>query len=260
MDIFFLFFAFLIGGLKAETMSVTGVSGQNITITCSSKNRDDNNKYFCKDPCEKDDDILISSSVDKDKWDTNKYSIRDEKSIFYVTIFHLKKEDSGTYMCGVEVPWGRDPLEIVVITVKEAITPEREPTKLPEQVHPKTSSSINETKTITVHKHHLTLFMAAITCTVALVCVCLCTLVLLTALKKHKRKISSVYETMMPAVIGEAEGHGRSLSLERITHPDPAVGHRESSSGSLNLNEYLDLDPSLLEEHVYHSISRKNIP
>ncbi|XP_061736538.1 CMRF35-like molecule 6 isoform X3 [Nerophis ophidion] len=141
MDIFFLFFAFLIGGLKAETMSVTGVSGQNITITCSSKDRDDNNKYFCKDPCMKNYDILISSSVDKDKWDTNKYSIRDEKSIFYVTIFHLKKEDSGTYWCGIDVPWGRDRLEIVVITVKEAITPEREPTKLPEQVHPKTSSS-----------------------------------------------------------------------------------------------------------------------
>ncbi|XP_061888455.1 CMRF35-like molecule 5 isoform X1 [Entelurus aequoreus] len=139
MDIFFLFFAFLIGGLEAEKRSVTGVSGQNITITCSSENKDDNIKYFCKEPC-RDADVLISSSVDKVKWDTNKYSIRNDKSRFHVTIFHLKKEDAGTYWCGVKV-WWRDPLQNVVITVKEAITPEREPTKLPEQVHPKTSSS-----------------------------------------------------------------------------------------------------------------------
>ncbi|XP_061888456.1 CMRF35-like molecule 2 isoform X2 [Entelurus aequoreus] len=140
MDIFFLFFAFLIGGLEAEKRSVTGVSGQNITITCSSENKDDNIKYFCKEPC-RDADVLISSSVDKVKWDTNKYSIRNDKSRFHVTIFHLKKEDAGTYWCGVKV-WWRDPLQNVVITVKEAIAQEKETTKLPEQVHPKTSTSL----------------------------------------------------------------------------------------------------------------------
>nr|XP_061843772.1 CMRF35-like molecule 6 [Nerophis lumbriciformis] len=122
-------------------MSVTGVSGQNITITCSFKNKYDNIKYFCKDPC-RNDDVLISSSGDKVKWDTNKYSIRDDKSRFHVTIFHLKKEDSGTYKCGVEVILWRHPLQTVIITVKEAMKPEKEPTSLPEQVHPKTSSSL----------------------------------------------------------------------------------------------------------------------
>nr|XP_061843773.1 CMRF35-like molecule 5 [Nerophis lumbriciformis] len=145
MDIFFLFFAFLIRGLEAEKMSVTGVSGQNITITCSFKNKDNYIKYFCKDPCW-NEDVLISSSVYKVKWDTNKYSIRDDKSRFHVTIFNLKKEDSGTYKCGVEVSGWWDPLQTVIITVKEAITPEKEPTKLPEQVNPKASSSSQETE------------------------------------------------------------------------------------------------------------------
>nr|XP_057940031.1 CMRF35-like molecule 8 isoform X3 [Doryrhamphus excisus] len=141
MEILFLLLAFLMTGLsyaEADAMSVTGVSGQNITITCSVNKAPKNVKYFCKNPC-RNEDVLISS--DTSKWDTKKYSIRDEGSKFYVTIFHLKKEDAGIYLCGVEV-FFTDPLKEVNLTVREGIKPNRKPTNSPEQVPPNTSSSM----------------------------------------------------------------------------------------------------------------------
>ncbi|XP_061736542.1 uncharacterized protein LOC133538778 [Nerophis ophidion] len=229
--------------LKTKTL----LEGESLEFRCNYKDgRQSSVKYFCLIDGKMPIKHLIWAK-EHNKWvREGRFSLFDNTSgaFFMVRVDVLYAQDSGLYRCGVESACLPSHLnDVIQLNV----------------------SKVNETKTITVHKHHLMLFMAAITCTVALVCVCLYTLVLLTALKKQKRKISSVYETMTPAVIGEAEGHGRSLSLEYITHPDaltgdPAVGHRESSSGSLNLNEYLDLDPSLLEEHVYHSISRENNP
>ncbi|XP_054635155.1 CMRF35-like molecule 8 [Dunckerocampus dactyliophorus] len=124
--------------VEAEAMSITGVSGQNITITCSLNKAPDNVKYFCKGRC-RYEDVLISSGTGK--WNTKKYRIRDEGSRFYVTIFHLKKEDAGIYACGVEKFW-TDPLEKVILTVREGIKPNTKSINPSEPVHPNTSSSM----------------------------------------------------------------------------------------------------------------------
>lgn len=102
--------------MEAEAISVTGESGKDIVITCPHSNAYSNVKYFCNRACTYDD-FLISSR--KNKTDsTKKYGIRDDGNTFYVTILSLKKEDSGTYWCGVERN-GYDTYNTVVLTVTQ---------------------------------------------------------------------------------------------------------------------------------------------
>nr|XP_061843774.1 uncharacterized protein LOC133624309 [Nerophis lumbriciformis] len=218
--------------LKTKTLS----EGESFEFKCNYKDvRQSGVKYFCLIDGKMAIKHLIRAK-EHNKWvREGRFSLFDNTSgaFFMVRVDVLYAQDSGLYRCGVDACLPPNLNDVIQLNVSK--------------------------------EHNLMLLMAAIVCAAALVCVCLYTLVLLMALRKQKRKISSDYETMTPAVIGEAEGHGRSLSLECITHPDaltvdPTVGHRESSSGSLNLDEYLDLDLSLLEEHVYHNISRENIP
>uniref|UniRef100_UPI0037E81B6C transmembrane domain-containing protein TMIGD3-like n=1 Tax=Semicossyphus pulcher TaxID=241346 RepID=UPI0037E81B6C len=108
---------FLLGGLwEAQALAVTGVLGETIKITCSHSYAFSNVKYFCKGAC-KDKDVLISSR--KMKTDSNgKYSIEDKGNTFYVDIFQLTEDDSGTYWCGIERT-GVDTYNKVVLTVKK---------------------------------------------------------------------------------------------------------------------------------------------
>lgn len=102
-------------GLRgAEAMSLKGEKRGQISITCSHSNAYSNVKYFCRGACY-DEDVLISTREKKDHAQ-RKYSIRDEGNTFYVTIFDLKKDDEGTYWCGIDRV-GIDTYNKVVLTV-----------------------------------------------------------------------------------------------------------------------------------------------
>ncbi|XP_014865106.1 PREDICTED: polymeric immunoglobulin receptor-like, partial [Poecilia mexicana] len=59
---------------------------------------EDYEKYLCKNDCNDDDDVLVKS-----KGNSNKYSIYDDQKAltFTVTISHLRFDDAGKYWCGV---------------------------------------------------------------------------------------------------------------------------------------------------------------
>ncbi|XP_034752375.1 uncharacterized protein LOC117959378 [Etheostoma cragini] len=101
------------GSWETEAMSITGVLGSHVTIKCSHSNAFDNVKYFCNGAC-KNEDVLISSRTNNDL--NKKYSIEDEGNTFYVTISHLKQDDSGIYWCGIE-RIGLDTYSQVFLTV-----------------------------------------------------------------------------------------------------------------------------------------------
>ncbi|XP_059186735.1 uncharacterized protein LOC131969617 [Centropristis striata] len=112
MKMIFLLLVLLLEGLwETEAVSVTGVSGKEVTIKCSHSYAFTNVKYFCKGDC-KDKDILIRTRKN------GRYSIKDEGNTFYVTISHLTIDDSGTYWCGIERV-GVDTYNEVILTVIE---------------------------------------------------------------------------------------------------------------------------------------------
>ncbi|CAK6984394.1 polymeric immunoglobulin receptor-like isoform X3, partial [Scomber scombrus] len=60
-------------------------------------------KFFCKDECKKEEDILVETAENKNQ--SGRYSIEyREGSGMYVTITQLKKSDTGRYMCGYGRP------------------------------------------------------------------------------------------------------------------------------------------------------------
>ncbi|XP_061889565.1 uncharacterized protein LOC133639897 [Entelurus aequoreus] len=224
----------------------TLLEGESLEFKCHYKDgRQSSVKYFCLIDGKRPIKHLIRAK-EHNKWvREGRFSLFDNTSgaFFMVRVDVLYAQDSGLYRCGVDACLTPDLNDVIQLNVSKG-----EPPRMGPKVSPSHCTWIKVVQAQVLFlslEHNLMLFMAAIVCTAAL--------------------ISSDYETMTPAVIGEAEGHGRSLSLECITHPDavtvdPTVGLRESSSGSLNLNEYLDLDLNLLEEHVYHNISRENLP
>ena len=89
---------FVAGLMETEAVSVTGVMGEEVTITCSHTYASSNVKYFCGGAC-KDEDVLISSRTNDQN---GKYSIQDEGNTFTVTISRLTEDDAGTYWCGID--------------------------------------------------------------------------------------------------------------------------------------------------------------
>lgn len=66
---------------------------------------------------------------------------------------------------------------------------------------------------------------------------------------------------MMPAVI--SDGHFGDSSPECIAHsdaPKDLTEENQESGGRLSTSEYLDLDLSQVEEHVYYNLHEKKIP
>ena len=58
-----------------------------------------NRKYFCRDPCKTNEDILIDSI----KKSSGRYQLNDSGTgNFTVEIARLNKEDAGKYWCGVD--------------------------------------------------------------------------------------------------------------------------------------------------------------
>ncbi|GLD60846.1 CMRF35-like molecule 1 isoform X1 [Lates japonicus] len=120
MELIFLFLVFLAVGLRgAEAMSLKGEQNGQILITCSHSNAYSNVKYFCRGACY-DEDVLISTR-EKKEHSQGRYNIRDEGNTFYVTISSLKKDDEGTYWCGIDRV-GIDTYNKVVLTVVSGST------------------------------------------------------------------------------------------------------------------------------------------
>ena len=58
-------------------------------------------KFFCKDECNKEEDILVET--EENRAQNDRYSveyIEGSVSGLYVTITQLKKSDTGRYRCG----------------------------------------------------------------------------------------------------------------------------------------------------------------
>ncbi|XP_033826658.1 CMRF35-like molecule 7 [Periophthalmus magnuspinnatus] len=115
MHLCFVDIVLLLGGfwaVEVEAFPLSAEEGKTLVIECSHSNAHGNIKYFCKDPCDYRDVLIMSRQKDQNR----RYSINDTGNTFYVTISGLTKEDSGVYWCGVERV-GKDTYNYVSITV-----------------------------------------------------------------------------------------------------------------------------------------------
>ncbi|XP_044206447.1 uncharacterized protein LOC122981768 isoform X2 [Thunnus albacares] len=104
----------------------TETEGGNITRGCSNTVYG-SRKFFCKDECKKEEDILVET--EENRAQNGRYSIEyREGSVFglSVTITQLKKSDTGRYRCGygrASSPDSSYTFSIFVVDVPSASTP-----------------------------------------------------------------------------------------------------------------------------------------
>ncbi|XP_074175956.1 CMRF35-like molecule 6 isoform X1 [Rhinolophus sinicus] len=106
--------------------TVTGTVGGSLSVQCRYEEEFTKHiKFWCKDSC--------SSLIPKNIVETTKserevksgpVSIRDDPAnlTFTVTLDNLTEEDGGTYMCGISIPWSKDPMFEVKVSVFPAPT------------------------------------------------------------------------------------------------------------------------------------------
>ncbi|XP_043969692.1 polymeric immunoglobulin receptor-like [Gambusia affinis] len=85
--------------VTGDVISVFGYEGGALKVPCPyGPGYEDYEKYLCKSDCKVDDDVLIKS-----KGNNNKYSSDDNKRArtFTVTVADLRLDDAGKYWCGV---------------------------------------------------------------------------------------------------------------------------------------------------------------
>ncbi|XP_022611488.1 CMRF35-like molecule 8 [Seriola dumerili] len=260
--------------------TVTGVEGQTLSFRCEySRDLWSNAKYFCRD----DDDNPLIWTDKHDQWETNgHFSLYDNTTgaFIIIKVDKLVPEDSGTYLCGVDLSLRRDRIIEIQLNVPRA--------KPPENLTQHNTVKPYFPMDFTVDKFHMSLFLTAVMCVAAILFVCLFTLCLLWAVKHQRsgphqnREASSDYETMMPGVETEPELRCTSFTqdcvdLSPVAPPPPDLcshftsKHRESTV-TLGLGDYVDvdlpgnicqyqhLDFSRLEEHLYHSINGNSSP
>ncbi|XP_069570689.1 CMRF35-like molecule 1 [Brachyistius frenatus] len=246
-------------------ITVKGVEGQRFDFRCKyPDNQKSHAKYFClvddNEPC----GHLVKTDK-HDQWTRDgRWSLFDNttEAVFTVRVDKLKPDDSGTYLCGVDVPF--DQISIRYLSVSQVIP-----------AFPMDPA---------MNKLHFSLFLAAVMFMVALLFVCLFTLCLLRAVKqrrsdlRHNREASSDYETMMAGVGPEPElgcGYSDPNCPDCSALPPPpedfsrCTSKHRVSTVSVGVGDYVDvaepghtchyqrLDVSQLEEHVYHNLHRK---
>uniref|UniRef100_A0A3B3VH74 Immunoglobulin V-set domain-containing protein n=1 Tax=Poecilia latipinna TaxID=48699 RepID=A0A3B3VH74_9TELE len=89
----------IIGCVTGDVIPVFGYEGSAAKVPCPyGPGYEDYEKYLCKNDCRDDDDVLIKS-----KGNNNKYSTDDDKRArtFTVTISDLRLDEAGKYWCGV---------------------------------------------------------------------------------------------------------------------------------------------------------------
>ncbi|XP_037105780.1 CMRF35-like molecule 5 isoform X8 [Syngnathus acus] len=260
MEILFLVIAFLMHGTANTETEVTGISGENIIITCSRYDLFNYIKYFCEKNCGHDDDVLIKS-----KWmrwySKGRYSIIDDGKTFRVKISQLTKKDAGTYWCGWDQPDLIDNYEKVVLTVREGTTKapkqDKPATNPTEQFRPSTPSSKPDrdstdkpTTNPTEQFHQSTqssmkpLYIGAILGVITLTLA----LVLLIYFKKQKRKISTYSEKAMDETPGYA-----TVSGEKIKSSDALPSSTAQSQDTSKYSDSLISPDSLVYSTVSHS-------
>ncbi|XP_036412994.1 CMRF35-like molecule 6 [Colossoma macropomum] len=105
--------------VEASVIRVSGHVGGSVKIECSHYLARTNTKYFCRDPC-KDQHNLIKSGQSP----TGRYRLEDSgNGVFTVVITDLQKSDNGTYWCGVD-RYMKDTYHKVLLTVTDAPSPD----------------------------------------------------------------------------------------------------------------------------------------
>ncbi|XP_044206423.1 uncharacterized protein LOC122981752 isoform X4 [Thunnus albacares] len=127
----------------------TGTVGGNITSGCIDTVYG-NRKFFCKDECKKEEDILVET--EENRAQNGRYSIEYRKgSVFglYLTITQLKKSDTGRYRCGYGRALSPDSSNTFRIFVVDAPTTSKPnwtlrpfPTSVPSASTPTTTQSL----------------------------------------------------------------------------------------------------------------------
>ncbi|KAL7852090.1 hypothetical protein SRHO_G00178750 [Serrasalmus rhombeus] len=101
---------------KTSGLEIHGYESSSVSITCSHSWAASNKKYFCKDPCKTNVDILLDST----KKSSGRYRLTDSGTgVFTVEIARLSKEDAGKYWCGVDRVLS-DTYTEVILTVLDA--------------------------------------------------------------------------------------------------------------------------------------------
>uniref|UniRef100_A0A3P9B6T3 Immunoglobulin V-set domain-containing protein n=1 Tax=Maylandia zebra TaxID=106582 RepID=A0A3P9B6T3_9CICH len=95
---------------------VEGFEGRNVSFQCSHTLAWKNHKYFCKDPCTRMEDILVTVESGR-RAESRRITLVDSgNGSFSVTFSHLQLSDSQKYRCGVDRP-GLDSYIDVQLTV-----------------------------------------------------------------------------------------------------------------------------------------------
>ncbi|KAL7845242.1 hypothetical protein AOLI_G00234340 [Acnodon oligacanthus] len=101
---------------KTSGLEIHGYESGSVSITCSHSWAGSNRKYFCKDPCKTNEDVLIDSAEKS----SGRYQLTDSGTgVFTVEVAGLNKEDAGKYWCGVDRVFG-DTFTEVILTVLDA--------------------------------------------------------------------------------------------------------------------------------------------
>uniref|UniRef100_A0A3B4F5K7 Immunoglobulin V-set domain-containing protein n=1 Tax=Pundamilia nyererei TaxID=303518 RepID=A0A3B4F5K7_9CICH len=85
-------------------IKVEGFEGRNVSFQCSHTLAWKNHKYFCKDPCTRMEDILVTVESGR-RAESGRITLVDSgNGSFSVTFSHLQLSDSQKYRCGVDRP------------------------------------------------------------------------------------------------------------------------------------------------------------
>ncbi|XP_070684472.1 CMRF35-like molecule 6 [Pempheris klunzingeri] len=259
--------------ISVKTRAVTGVEGQTLDIICNYPDHlQKNAKYFFRVDDSVSSDHLIRTDKHNQWVRDGRFSLYDNATgaSFIVRVDKLTKQDSGMYLCGVDISFQVDHLSVIQLNISQGNAPES-------FVEYTTASPI-----FPMNKFNLPLYLTVVMCVAAILCVCLFTLCLLLVVKQRRsgprqnRETSSDYETMTPGVGTDPEFYCScsdciDLSAQPLPRPDLCshfTSKQRVSTVTLGLGEYVDvdvpghvchyqqLDVSLSEEHVYHSLRR----
>lgn len=87
---------------EVGSINVQGSEREDVSFECRHDYAWSNSKYFCKDPCKTDGDVLVRVQPGQ-KAEPGRISLADlGNGVFVVNISRLQLADSGVYWCGVD--------------------------------------------------------------------------------------------------------------------------------------------------------------
>ncbi|XP_005454911.2 uncharacterized protein LOC102080360 isoform X2 [Oreochromis niloticus] len=114
----FLNFLLFVPLTNGSIINVEGFEGRNVSFQCKHKIASKSNKYFCKDPCKGEGDILVTVEPGR-RAESGRITLVDSgDGSFTVTFSHLQLSDSQKYWCAVDRP-GFDTFTEVQLAVKD---------------------------------------------------------------------------------------------------------------------------------------------